>query len=111
MENTKFFIEKSLGGFNFTQSLANPDKWYALGIAVEALVFPVENTDDVDVVMRMFNTKLIKCRYPGDMTSDQVHDTMKKQVAEMLTRYTHNLYSLMNVDITDPDTIQSDKKS
>ncbi len=111
MENTKFFVEKSLGDFNFTQSLANPNKWYALGITVEAYVIPVENTDNVDVVMRMFDTRLVKHRYPSDMTSDQVHDAMKKQVAEMITRYTHNLCSLMNVDVTDLDIIQSDKKS
>lgn len=107
MENTKFFVEKSLGNFNFTQSLANPDKWYALGITVEAFVIPVENTDNVDVVVRMDNTKLIKRRYHGKMTLAQVYGTMRGQVVEMLARYTHNLCSLMNVDATDPDFIQS----
>lgn len=111
MENTKFFVEQNLRGFHFTQSLANPDKWYALGITVEAYVIPVENTDNVDVVMRMFDTRLVKHRYPSDMTSDQVHDAMKKQVAEMLTRYTYNLCSLMGVDATDLDINQPTKKS
>lgn len=107
MENTKFFIEQNMRGFGFTQSLANPDKWYALGITVEAYVIPVENSDDVDVVVRMDNTKLIKRRYHGKMTLAQVYGTMRGQVVEMLARYTHNLCSLMNVDATDPDFIQS----
>lgn len=107
MENTKFFIEQNMRGFGFTQSLANPDKWYALGIMVEAYVIPVENSDDVDVVVRMDNTKLIKRRYHGKMTLAQAYGTMRGQVVEMLARYTHNLCSLMNVDATDPDFIQS----
>lgn len=53
------------------------------------------------------NTKLIKRRYHGKMTLAQVYGTMRGQVVEMLARYTHNLCSLMNVDATDPDFIQS----